>query len=248
MSELNNFVADFLVAGISAAAAKTAVAPFEKIRLMFYSQDELIKQGRLEKPYTGIIDAASKLVKLEGIKWFWRANIPNTLKYFPIMSLNFAFNEQCRRMFDIPKSASYWKQFSANIISGGIAGVSSLVIMYPTHPPYGYKDGFAGRYRGFLPSAFGIAIYRGIYFGVYNSIKPIILQGELKNSFFASFPLAWGTTIGASLASYPIDVVRRRMLTDRSRGTYASNIDCAKQLLKKEGVSTFYRYVIQLLR
>jgi solute carrier family 25 (adenine nucleotide translocator) protein 4/5/6/31 len=36
------------------------------------------------------------------------------------------------------------------------------------------SDGIAGLYRGFVISCVGIVIYRGLYFGVFDSIKPLI--------------------------------------------------------------------------
>ncbi|KAH0722069.1 hypothetical protein KY289_005113 [Solanum tuberosum] len=74
------------------------------------------------------------------------------------------------------------------------------------------SDGIPSLYRGFTISCVGIVVYRGLYFGVYDSLKPVVLVGNLQDSFFASFLLGWGITIGAGLASYPIDTVRRRMM------------------------------------
>lgn len=73
-------------------------------------------------------------------------------------------------------------------------------------------DGIVGLYRGFGPSVLGIVAYRGVYFGMYDSIKPLLLVGALENSFLASFLLGWGVTVGAGIVSYPIDTVRRRMM------------------------------------
>lgn len=33
------------------------------------------------------------------------------------------------------------------------------------------SDGIAGLYRGFVPSVVGIIVYRGLYFGVYDSLS-----------------------------------------------------------------------------
>jgi solute carrier family 25 (adenine nucleotide translocator) protein 4/5/6/31 len=57
------------------------------------------------------------------------------------------------------------------------------------------SDGIAGLYRGFVISAVGIFIYRGLYFGMYDSLKPVLLQGALADNFGASFLLGWGITI-----------------------------------------------------
>ena len=61
------------------------------------------------------------------------------------------------------------------------------------------SDGFFGLYRGFVISCVGIFIYRGMYFGLYDSLKPILL-GE-NNSVILSFLLGWGVTITAGLMS-----------------------------------------------
>jgi len=53
------------------------------------------------------------------------------------------------------------------------------------------SDGIAGLYRGFVPSVVGIIVYRGLYFGVYDSLKPVVLVGPLEGSFLASFGLGW---------------------------------------------------------
>ena len=74
------------------------------------------------------------------------------------------------------------------------------------------SDGIAGLYRGFMPSVAGIVVYRGLYFGMYDSIKPVLLTGNLEGNFLASFALGWTVTTGAGIASYPLDTVRRRMM------------------------------------
>ena len=63
-------------------------------------------------------------------------------------------------------------------------------------------DGIPGLYRGFVISAVGIFVYRGLYFGLYDSLKPILL-GEDAN-VFVSFLLGWAVTVASGLCSYPI--------------------------------------------
>lgn len=74
------------------------------------------------------------------------------------------------------------------------------------------SDGIMGLYRGFGPSVAGIVVYRGLYFGMYDSLKPVVLTGNLEGNFLASFLLGWTVTTGAGIASYPLDTVRRRMM------------------------------------
>jgi len=102
-------------------------------------------------------------------------------------------------------------------------------------------DGITGLYRGFVISCVGIVIYRGLYFGIYDSVKPM-LPGNLKDSFLANFALGWCVTIGAGLASYPIDTVRRKMMmTSGEAVKYNGSIDCAQQIIKKQGVAALFK-------
>lgn len=82
------------------------------------------------------------------------------------------------------------------------------------------SDGIAGLYRGFMPSVLGIVVYRGLYFGMYDSIKPVVLTGALEGNFLASFLLGWTVTTGAGIASYPLDTIRRRMMMTSGEVSY----------------------------
>jgi len=268
--DFTSFAIDFLMGGVSAAVSKTAAAPIERVKLLIQNQDEMIKQGRLDKPYKGIGECFSRTIKDEGVGSLWRGNTANVIRYFPTQALNFAFKDQFKRMFAVPRTAPYWKTFSANIASGGLAGASSLFFVYSLdyartrlandnksakkggERQYNglidvYKktlktDGIAGLYRGFVISAVGIVIYRGLYFGLYDSLKPIVLRGNMKDSFLASFLLGWGITIGAGLASYPIDTVRRRMMMTSGQAVkYSGSMDCMSQILKNEGVASLFK-------
>ena len=54
--------------------------------------------------------------------------------------------------------------------------------------------------------------------------------------------LGWGITIGAGLASYPIDTVRRRMMMTSGQAVkYNSSIDCFNQVIKNEGVKSLFK-------
>ena len=96
------------------------------------------------------------------------------------------------------------------------------------------SDGIQGLYRGFVISAVGIFIYRGMYFGLYDTLKPLILGEDAGVTL--SFILGWGVTVTAGLMSYPIDTVRRRMMMTSGGGVkYNGSLDCFRQVLKNEG-------------
>lgn len=96
-----------------------------------------------------------------------------------------------------------------NAKTGGARQFNGLVDVYKKTLA---SDGIMGLYRGFGPSVAGIVVYRGLYFGMYDSIKPVLLVGSLEGNFLASFMLGWAVTTGAGICSYPLDTVRRRMM------------------------------------
>jgi len=100
-----------------------------------------------------------------------------------------------------------------------------------------YKsDGIRGLYRGFVVSSVGLFIYRGLYYGLYDSIKPLVL--DEKSSFTRRFALAYCVTIFAMQMSYPFDTLRRRMMLTSGTGRhYPSSFHCLKEILKYEGKS-----------
>lgn len=67
-----------------------------------------------------------------------------------------------------------------------------------------------GVYKGFVVSCVGIIVYRGFYFGLYDTAKHSDLMK--KSGFWGRFALGYGVTVAAGLASYPLDTVRRRMM------------------------------------
>jgi len=263
------FYEDFMLGGIAAGVSKTVAAPIERIKLLVQNQDEMLRSGRLDRPYSGVMDCFRRVTADEGMVSLWRGNTANVIRYFPTQALNFAFRDVFKAMFGYKKERDgYFKWFLGNMASGGLAGAASMVFVYSldyartrlandnksakkggerqfnglidVYRKTMASDGIAGLYRGFVVSVVGIVVYRGCYFGFYDSLKP--LMGPFADNFFASFALGWAVTIAAGLASYPLDTIRRRMMmTSGEAVKYTSSIQCAAVIMKKEGVSSFFK-------
>ena len=52
------------------------------------------------------------------------------------------------------------------------------------------EEGIRGLYRGFAVSCVGIFLYRGLYFGLHDTLKPIVLPQDYN--FMQGFALAYG--------------------------------------------------------
>ena len=67
-----HFVENFGLSGAAAIISKTAAAPIERVKLLVQNQDEMLKAGRLDTPYKGVIDCTVRTYKAEGFLSFWR--------------------------------------------------------------------------------------------------------------------------------------------------------------------------------
>jgi solute carrier family 25 (adenine nucleotide translocator) protein 4/5/6/31 len=112
--------------------------------------------------------------------------------------LSFAFKDTFRDLFHTQNS-SFNVRMLSNIVSGSLAGGTSIALLYPLDyarvrlimdkqsAKLGDKkefnglidvyrktlalDGIRGLYRGFFISFLGIFVYRGLYFGLYDTFK-----------------------------------------------------------------------------
>ena len=50
---------------------------------MILLQGELLKQGRLDRSYTGVGDCVKRTLSNEGVLAFWRGNFASVVRYFP---------------------------------------------------------------------------------------------------------------------------------------------------------------------
>jgi len=203
----------------------------------------------------------------DGAIALWRGNWANVLRYFPTQALNFAFKDTFKKMFNADKKRDgYFKWFMANMASGGLAGAASLCFVYSldyartrlandtksakkggerqfnglidVYVKTLKSDGIQGLYRGFVVSCVGIVVYRGFYFGLYDSLKPMLPV----DTFIVNFFLGWAVTIFAGILSYPLDTIRRRMMmTSGAAEKYKSSIDCGLKIIKAEGIASLFK-------
>jgi solute carrier family 25 (adenine nucleotide translocator) protein 4/5/6/31 len=269
-----NFAVDFAAGGISGAVAKTATAPIERVKLIIQTQDANPKiiSGEVKR-YTGIGNTFFRVYTEQGLGAFWRGNLTNVIRYFPTQAFNFAFKDTIKALFPRynPKKEFLWF-FLTNMASGGLAGAGSLCIVYPldyartrlaSDVGSGQKTfnglgdcliktargpgGFFGLYNGFGVSVAGIIPYRGVYFGMFDSLIGInpFKQDKGVVGLLSKFAIAQATAITAGYASYPFDTIRRRLQMQsekpKAEWRYTGTVDCFWKILKNEGTGALFK-------
>jgi len=268
-AKTGNFALDFALGGISAAISKTAVAPIERVKLLLQTQDANAKITG-DKKYKGMIDCIVRVPKEEGFSAFWRGNLANVIRYFPTQALNFAFKDTYKKIFcPYDPKKEFWKFFMGNLASGGAAGATSLMVVYPLDfartrlaadvgkgasdrqftglidclTKIHKSDGTKGLYQGFGISVLGIIAYRACYFGGYDTLKRVLFTDKNNQSILLKFLMAQVVTAVSGLMSYPLDTVRRRLMMQSGRKDllYHGTLDCFRKIHQKEGGRAFFK-------
>ena len=228
------------MSGAGACVCQSLVAPLERVKLVRQGQGELARRG-LAAPYTGAAHCAASLLRTEGVTALWRGNLASLLRIFPSMALSLGLKDKIRDLLKPSNDAPRSLKVGLNLASGGLAGVLSLLLVYPldyarTRLATDIKDG-AGRrqfrglvdvyvktvkadgvqglYRGLLVAGLAIFLHRGLYFGLYATLQPAVVGGAAGVARLArTFLLGWAVTLAAGLLVYPLDTVRTRHVGD----------------------------------
>lgn len=80
-------------------------------------------------------------------------------------------------------------------------------------------------YKGCSNFLLGLIIFRGSYFGIFDTLK--VKTDDEKKRWLAS----WFATYTSIMVSYPIDTVRRRLVS--SRGKYPNSRTLLTEIIKK---------------
>ncbi|KAG0275643.1 hypothetical protein BGZ95_008533 [Linnemannia exigua] len=247
--------------GIAGITAKTAVAPLDRVKILFQSSNPHFE--KYAGTWTGVFKAASDIHKTGGVQGLFQGNSATVLRIFPYAAIKFMAYEQYRSLLmPTRRDETAGKKF----VAGSMAGVTSVFFTYPldlirvrlayetkatpymslVNKIYNEPAGLhrpahmswlpalkiSNFYRGFLCSVVGMIPYAGASFFTHDvmqefcrenlpwTLKPNQNRGlPDKNGDYSRLELrtvaelACGGIAGAvsQTASYPLEVVRRKM-------------------------------------
>jgi solute carrier family 25 (adenine nucleotide translocator) protein 4/5/6/31 len=155
------------------------------------------------------------------------------------------------------------------MMSGGAAGATSLMFVYPLDfartrlatdvgkgdnrefkglldciMKIAKHDGVYGLYRGFGISVVGIIVYRALYFGMFDTGKNYMFKDARNANVFAMWAFAQTVTVASGIASYPLDTVRRRLMMQSGKKEliYKGTMHCFQKIFADEGgITPFFK-------
>jgi len=262
---LSDILLDVFASGSAAALSKSVVAPVERLKL-FYQVQHVHPSMSTNQHYKSALDFFTRIPREQGLTSLWRGNLANVLRYLPVQILNFSFNNQYKKVFS--KYTAQKQSLTVGLLSGGLAGASSLTVVYPLdyvrtrmavdngrlnverefknitdcfRKTYKY-DGITGFYRGYTAGVTCYFLYRGCYFGFYEYIKQILVDKKHDMNILLRFTIAEAVSITSQSVAYPFDTVRRRMMMQNAQGRslYINTLDCWRRIYSSEGLRGFY--------
>ena len=271
-SESQVVIKNLISGGSAAAISKSIVAPLERVKLLLQVQhvsrniaveqrykgliDCLVRipreQGFLSYWRGNTINVVRAFPK-DAINFASKDKYRSLLRHY---------------VFNGPGSHEFSARLALNVLSGSAAGATSLTVLHPldfartrlaadtgrvTHErefkglvdclAKVYKiDGLPGLYRGYLVSVPEIMLFRGCYFGFYDTLRP------KDASLFVNYLVAQSVTTMSGLIAYPFDTVRRRMMMQScvpvNERVYKNTRSCWTHVYKTDGINGFYKGVV----
>lgn len=256
-SSTTNASARFVAGCASGAVSRIATQPLEVRRLR-------VMTGRGSNESTSL----RAIYRTEGASALFAGTKASVARHAPAKGLNFlvfgAVKEALRRARAAAgTSTSNAARASDALISGAVAGLSSLALLYPldsllvrqaTGGPSAatlglgrglrkiFRDeGARGLYRGALPAAIAVVPEAAITFGSYDLMRDWYgrrAKSGARTAAAAAAPsLAFGMISAAcgQAVSFPLDVVSRRMVVERG-----GFLAVARALFRDRGLRGFY--------
>jgi len=269
--EAPNPLINLAAGGISGAVSKTITAPLEKIKLAIQNQDSnpRVLSGEMKR-YTGMGDCFSRHVSELGATSLWRGNVANCVRYVPTAAFNLMFKDTLKAIFPKVKKDDLAKFAATQIASGSLAGGLTNTLVYPliyVRTVLGAdlgkvkqydnmldclrktvkNGGFFSLYNGIGPSTIGIVVYRGVQFGLQDTIKAFNpWQKEVSAiGLLSKFTVAQIAVSASGIAAYPFDTLQRRLQIEASKPKadqiYNGMSDCFSKIMAKEGPGGFFK-------
>ncbi|KAL2652920.1 hypothetical protein R1flu_021048 [Riccia fluitans] len=233
-----------LAGGVAGAVSKTCTAPLARLTILFQVQGMNANGEKLSRP--SILKEAARIVREEGFRAFWKGNGVTIVHRLPYSSVNFFAYEQykmhLRSMLGIEgKQESLGVGMGTRLVAGGAAGITAATLTYPLdlvrtrlaaqtkHMYYTgishalktiyTEEGPRGLYKGLGTTLLGVGPNIAINFCVYETLKSLWLQSRPESSPVV-VSLGCGSLAGicSSTATFPIDLVRRRMQLEGAGG------------------------------
>lgn len=244
-----------LISGaIAGAVAKTTVAPLDRTKIIFQVSSNKFSAKE-------VVKLIYWTYKKDGFFSLWRGNSATMVRVIPYAAIQFCSHEQYKHAL----GAHYGTHGRPlpplpRLLAGAMAGITATTLTYPLDlvrarmavtPKEMYcnilhvfvrisrEEGVKTLYSGFTPTILGVIPYSGLSFFTYETCKKLHAEYTERPHPYPHERLVFGACAGliGQSASYPLDVVRRRMQTAGVKShMYGGIVETMKHIVKEGGL------------
>uniref|UniRef100_A0A0D9UZD1 Uncharacterized protein n=1 Tax=Leersia perrieri TaxID=77586 RepID=A0A0D9UZD1_9ORYZ len=248
-----NSVALFGAGAAAGAVAKTITAPLDRVKLLMQTHSVRVV-GESTKKGIGFLEAIAEIGKEEGLKGYWKGNLPQVIRIVPYSAVQLFSYEVYKKIF---RRKDGELSVFGRLAAGACAGMTSTLVTYPLdvlrlrlavesgHSTMSQvamnmlrDEGLASFYGGLGPSLIGIAPYIAVNFCVFDLMKKSVPE-KYKSRPETSLATALLSATFATLMCYPLDTVRRQMQMKGS--PYNTIFDAIPGIVERDGLIGLYR-------
>ncbi|KAM3348994.1 hypothetical protein ACQJBY_022269 [Aegilops geniculata] len=217
-------VALFAAGAGAGAVAKTVTAPLDRVKLLM--QTHSVRMAGESTKGIGFVQAMAEIGKEEGIKGYWKGNLPQVIRIIPYSAVQLFSYEV------------YKVTYPLDVLRLRLAVQSGHSTMSQVALNMLREEGLASFYGGLGPSLIGIAPYIAVNFCVFDLMKKSVPE-KYKSRPETSLATALLSATFATLMCYPLDTVRRQM---QMKGTpYNTIFDAIPGIVERDGLVGLYR-------
>ncbi|KAI1241856.1 hypothetical protein IHE44_0005358 [Lamprotornis superbus] len=221
----------FIYGGLASITAECGTFPIDLTKTRLQVQGQVNDAKYKEIRYRGMLHALVRICREEGLKALYSGIAPAMLRQASYGTMKIGTYQSLKRMFvEHPEDET----LMMNVLCGILSGVISSSIANPTDV-----------LKGVSLTAQRAAIVVGVELPVYDLTKKhIIMSGHMGDTVYTHFLFLCG--LAGALASNPVDVVRTRMMNQKSQqhgghSAYKGTLDCLLQTWKNEGFFALYK-------
>ena len=250
-------VALFLAGGTAGALAKTCTAPLDRLKIIMQISSANQQTAAAKAAASGgLIPAFIAIGKSEGIKGYWKGNVPQVIRILPYSTAMLNSYEFYKQQFGGDQYRETGKlPVASRLMSGALAACTATLVTYPLDiirlrlsvdpnmttmtqvcKAIIKEEGATAFFKGLPATCLSISPYSALNFCMFDLIKKAIPGEETAQTVATASFIA---TMLASGTCYPLDTIRRQMQLKSS--SYANVFDAGKAILARDGVGGMFR-------
>ncbi|KAK4111837.1 mitochondrial carrier [Canariomyces notabilis] len=258
--------------------SRFVIAPLDVVKIRLQLQHHSLSDplthadARGGPVYKGTLPTLRHIVRTEGVTGLWKGNVPAELLYVCYSAVQFTTYRSATLLLHSGLGEGAIPAPAESFVAGAVAGAAATAATYPLDllrtrfaaqgndrvytgllravRQIAREEGFRGFFRGLAPGLAQIVPFMGVFFAVYETLRPALSQLDLP---FSSGGAVAGTiaSVTAKTGTFPLDLVRKRVqVQGPTRGRYVHKnipeyaggmVNIVRTILRREGVRGLYR-------